>query len=79
MTNLEFLKEEYLTLRKEIEDSVSELASLERQCVLATAGVYTWLATSGLKGEVVTPCVEHPCDHFYLWSFEKSQRWPASP
>lgn len=54
MTNLEFMKEEYLTLRKEIEDSVLELATLERQCVLATAGVYTWLATSGLKGEVVT-------------------------
>ena len=32
MTNLEFMKEEYLALRKEIEASVSELATLERQC-----------------------------------------------
>lgn len=50
MTNLEFMKEEYLTLRREIEASVSELATLERQCVLATAAIYTWLVTAGLKG-----------------------------
>ena len=53
MTNLEFMKEEYLALRKEIEASVSELATLERQCVLATAAIYTWLVTAGLKGETV--------------------------
>ncbi len=53
MTNLEFMKEEYLALRKEIEASVSELATLERQCVLATAAIYTWLVTAGLKGGTV--------------------------
>ncbi|SDY50777.1 hypothetical protein [Nitrosomonas halophila] len=40
MTNFEFMKEEYLSLRREIEASISELATLERQCVLATAGIY---------------------------------------
>ncbi len=54
MTNFEFMKEEYLTLRREIEASVSELATLERQCVLATAAIYTWLVTAGLKGGAVT-------------------------
>jgi hypothetical protein len=53
MTGLEFMKEEYLTLRKEVEASVSELATLERQCMLATAAVYTWLMTAGLKEAVV--------------------------
>ncbi|MFZ4856829.1 MAG: hypothetical protein ACOYL3_10570 [Desulfuromonadaceae bacterium] len=53
MTNLDFMKEEYLTLRREIEAAVSELATLERQCVLATAGIYTWLVTAGLKGETL--------------------------
>ena len=53
MTGLEFMKEEYLTLRKEVEASVAELATLERQCVLSIAAVYAWLVTAGLKGGVV--------------------------
>ncbi len=53
MTGLEFMKEEYLTLRKEVEASVSELATLERQCILSIAAVYAWLVTAGIKVGVV--------------------------
>jgi hypothetical protein len=40
-------KEEYLTLRKEIEEKLAELAFLERNCVIAIAVVYAWLTTEG--------------------------------
>lgn len=39
-------KEEYLSLRKEIENYLAELASLERNCVIAVATAYTWIATT---------------------------------
>ena len=38
-------KEEYVSLRKEIESMLSELSILEKNCVLAIAAVYSWLAT----------------------------------
>ncbi|GEM_PF-3840409 len=37
-------KEEYLSLRKEIESMLLELSTLEKNCVLAIAAVYAWLA-----------------------------------
>lgn len=39
-------KEEYLSLRREIENYLAELASLERNCVIAVATAYTWIATT---------------------------------
>ena len=36
-------KEEYLSLRKEIETSLSELSALERNSLFAIAAVYSWL------------------------------------
>lgn len=44
----DFLKEEYLTLRKEVEAAVAELASLERNAILAIAAIYSWLVTAKL-------------------------------
>lgn len=48
MNTSDFLKEEYLTLRKEVEAAVAELASLERNAILATAAIYSWLVTAKL-------------------------------
>jgi len=36
-------KEEYLSIRKEIETQLSELSALERNSLLAIAAVYSWL------------------------------------
>lgn len=47
-----FLKEEYLTLRKEIEAAILELGQLERNCVIAVAVAFTWVATQTLKHEI---------------------------
>jgi len=47
MTEFDLRKEEYLTLRKEIETQMTDLASLEKNCVLATAIVYAWLVIVG--------------------------------
>jgi len=47
MTEFDLRKEEYLTLRKEIETQMTDLASLEKNCVLATAIVYAWLVKDG--------------------------------
>ncbi|NNB43294.1 hypothetical protein [Pseudomonas chlororaphis] len=43
MNTPDFLKEEYLTLRKEVEVAVAELAALERNAILAIAAIYSWL------------------------------------
>lgn len=48
MNTPDFLKEEYLTLRKEVEAAVAELASLERNAILAIAAIYSWLVTAKL-------------------------------
>jgi hypothetical protein len=40
MADFDLRKEEYLTLRKEIETQMSELALLERNCMLAAVVVY---------------------------------------
>ena len=47
MSDFNIGKEEYLTLRKEIESQMTELAQLERGCVLAAAIVYAWLGKDG--------------------------------
>ncbi|GAA0548653.1 hypothetical protein GCM10009098_15320 [Rheinheimera aquimaris] len=38
-------KEEYLSLRKEIENSLSDLSTLEKNSLLGIAAVYSWLAS----------------------------------
>ena len=47
MKNFDFKKEEYLTLRKEIETHMDELGKLERNCVLVSGAIYAWLAVHG--------------------------------
>ena len=47
MGEFDLRKEEYLALRKEIESQMTELAQLERNCVLAAAIVYAWLVKDG--------------------------------
>lgn len=39
-----FQKEEYLTLRKEVESNVAELANLEKLCVGGVAGIFAWVS-----------------------------------
>lgn len=39
-------KEEYLSLRKEVENDLKELSDLERNCVIAAATAYAWIATT---------------------------------
>ena len=51
-SDFDFLKEEYLTLRKEIEAVILELRQLERNCVIAVALAFTWVATQTLKPEI---------------------------
>ena len=41
-----FRKEEYLSLRREIETVVADLGKLERNCVYLCGAVYAWLATT---------------------------------
>lgn len=47
MTDFDLRKEEYRTLRKEIESQMTELGHLERNCVFAAAAVYAWLVNDG--------------------------------
>jgi len=47
-------KEEYLSLRKEIESCLTELSNLERNCVIGSATAYAWVATNATLG---TPLV----------------------
>jgi hypothetical protein len=49
MTPSDFMKEEYLSLRKEVENAVTQLATLERNCILAVALTYAWLVTAKLE------------------------------
>jgi hypothetical protein len=42
-------KEEYLALRKEVENALADLSSLERNCVLAMSAVYAWLISKGFS------------------------------
>ncbi|WNB74037.1 hypothetical protein [Methylomonas koyamae] len=46
----EFLhqKEEYLTLRKEVENALSDISTIERNCLLAISAVYVWLFSQSL-------------------------------
>lgn len=46
----ELYKEEYQTLRKEVETAMSELNTLESGALLAVAGIFTWLVTHKLEG-----------------------------
>lgn len=41
-----FMKEEYLTLRKEVELNLEELSSLEKSCVGGVAAIFAWVATN---------------------------------
>jgi hypothetical protein len=43
-------KEEYQTLRKEVEVAMSELNVLESACALSVAAIYAWLAVNGSEG-----------------------------
>ncbi len=45
MNSSDFHKEEYLTLRKEIESGMSELRQIEQYSILAAGAVYAWVAT----------------------------------
>lgn len=45
-------KEEYLALRKEIENQLAELSNLERNCAIAASAAYTWVATTVLSTPV---------------------------
>jgi uncharacterized membrane protein len=38
-------REEYLALRKEIDAALADLAALEKNCVVAIALIYSWLAS----------------------------------
>jgi hypothetical protein len=50
----DFRKEEYLSLRKEIETNLAELSALERNCVIAASTAYAWVATNAsLQQEIV--------------------------
>jgi hypothetical protein len=39
-------REEYISLRKEIETLLADLSGVERNCLLAVAAVYVWLTSS---------------------------------
>ncbi len=47
----EFLhqKEEYLALRKEVENALSDISTIERNCLLAISAVYVWLLSQNLS------------------------------
>ena len=48
----DFVKEEYLSLRKEIENCIAEMSSLERNCVIAAAVAFAWVATQSMNSAV---------------------------
>jgi hypothetical protein len=50
---LEMRKEEFLSLRKEIENCLAELSNLERDCVIAAATAYAWIATNAHASPIV--------------------------
>jgi hypothetical protein len=52
MADFDLRKEDYLTLRKEIETQMTELGQLERNCVLAAAAVYAWLVKDGANSAI---------------------------
>lgn len=48
MADFDPRKEEYLTLRKEVEAQMTELGQLECNFVLAAAVIYAWLVNDGV-------------------------------
>ena len=46
----ELCKEEYETLRKEVEAAMAELKELESRALLAVAAIFTWLVTQRSEG-----------------------------
>jgi hypothetical protein len=50
MNDIDFRKEEYLSLRKEVEAAMEELGTTERYCVYAVAAGFAWLSTKPLEG-----------------------------
>lgn len=44
MDDFNIVKEEYLTLRREIETHLAETGAIERNCIFGIAAVYSWLA-----------------------------------
>jgi len=53
MADFDFLKEEYLTLRKEVELAMAELNVLETYCVYGTAAAFVWLSSNPLDGALL--------------------------
>jgi hypothetical protein len=53
MDKSDFMKEEYLTLRKEVETAVAELSNVERQALFASAIIYSWLSTTKFSSSVI--------------------------
>lgn len=52
LATFDFVKEEYLTLRKEVESTVLELRQFERNCIIALALSFTWIATRQMVIEI---------------------------
>ena len=53
MTDNDLLKEEYLTLRSEVERSMDELSTTERYCLYAVAAGFAWLSTRPLQSTLL--------------------------
>lgn len=51
---LDLRKEEYASLRREIEMCLAEFSDLERNCVLASAAAYAWVSSSAAIQAYVT-------------------------
>ncbi len=79
MAGFDFLKEEYLTLRKEVEVSMAELGTLETHCVFAVGAGYFWLATKPLDGTFLIAWLIPPLVVVFgalrSWSIAKHLGW----
>lgn len=48
-----FQKEEYLSLRKEVENCILAISAIERNCLIAVSAIYVWLVTAPIKGSLL--------------------------
>lgn len=75
----ELHKEEYQTLRKEVETAMAELNTLESGALLAVSGIFAWLVTHEVDGDIrlgwFIPCALVLFCILRAWAINKHLGW----
>lgn len=80
--DVDFMLEEYRTLRAEIEAVIHHMRNSERNCVVAVVAVYAWIATHPIRPEFkaatwLLPMAAPVFGALYYWSLQRHVRTVA--